>query len=51
MSPALAELEGINDYSKKYHHDTNPGKADAEPINDGELQTYVQRTLTIVGGY
>jgi wobble nucleotide-excising tRNase len=51
MSPALGELEGINDYSKKYHHDTNPGKADGEAINDGELQGFVQRTLAIVGGY
>jgi hypothetical protein len=44
-------LAQLNDYSKKYHHDTNPGKADSEPINDGELQGYVQRTLAIVGGY
>jgi wobble nucleotide-excising tRNase len=51
MHPALEELEGINDYSRKYHHDTNPGKADSEPINDGELQGYVKRTLDIVGGY
>jgi wobble nucleotide-excising tRNase len=51
MHPALEELESINDYSKKYHHDTNPGKADSEPINDGELQGYVKRTLDIVGGY
>ena len=51
MYPALEELEGINDYSKKYHHDTNPGKADNEIINDGELQEYVKRTLAIVGGY
>ena len=51
MHVALEELEGINDYSKKYHHDTNPGKADSEPIDDGELTTFVQRTLTIVGGY
>lgn len=51
LSAALEELEAINDYSKKYHHDTNPGKADAEPLNDGELQLYVKRTLAIVGGY
>ncbi len=51
MFNALEDLEGINDYSKKYHHKTNPGKADAEPINDGELTTYVQRTLSIAGGY
>jgi wobble nucleotide-excising tRNase len=51
LSAALEELEAINDFSKKYHHDTNPGKADAEPLNDGELQLYVKRTLAIVGGY
>lgn len=51
MHPALEELEGINNYSKKYHHDTNPGKADSELINDGELKTYVQHTLAIAGGY
>lgn len=51
MHAALEELESINDFSKKYHHDTNLGKADSEPINDGELQGYVQRTLAIVGGY
>jgi hypothetical protein len=51
MYPALGELESINDYSKKYHHQTNPGKADNEPINDGELQGYAKRTLAIVGGY
>jgi len=51
MHSALAELEGINDYSKKYHHDSNPGKADAEPIDDGELTAFVRRTLAIVGGY
>jgi wobble nucleotide-excising tRNase len=47
----LEELESINDYSKKYHHDTNQAKADTEPIDDGELQSYVKRTLNIVGGY
>ena len=51
MCPALEELGSINDYSKKYPHDTNPGKADSEPINGAELQGYVQRTLAIVGGY
>lgn len=51
MHPALDDLESINDFSKKYHHDTNPGKADSAPINDGELQGYVRRTLAIVGGY
>lgn len=51
MFPALPELTEINDYSKKYHHETNPGKADNEPLNDGELQSYARRTLDIAGGY
>lgn len=51
MFAALEELDGINEYSKKYHHDTNPGKADSEPIDDGELNSFVQRTLAIAGGY
>lgn len=51
MHNAHTDLAEINDYSKKYHHDTNPGKADSELIDDGELQTYVDRTLKIVGGY
>lgn len=51
MYDSLADLAAINDYSKRYHHDTNPGHADAEPIDDGELQGYVRRALQIVGGY
>lgn len=47
----LGEIEAINDYSKKFHHDTNPGQADNELVNDGELQSIVQRTLLITGGY
>lgn len=31
--------------------DTNPGKADSETIDDGELSSFVQRTLAIAGGY
>ena len=51
MFPALAEIEGINDYSKRFHHDTNPGGYDSEQIDDGELRSFVDRTLAIVGGY
>ena len=47
----LDELQEINDYSKKYHHSSNPGGADTEPINDGELQVFVGRTLDVVGGF
>jgi len=45
----LDELEAINSYSKKYHHQQN-ANADAEPINDDELHGYVKRTLRLVGG-
>jgi wobble nucleotide-excising tRNase len=44
------ELGLINGFSKKYHHDTNPG-ADSEYINDGELNNFVRKTLKIVDGY
>ncbi len=46
----LEELEDINGYSKKYHHNTNPN-ADTEPITDGELLGFVKRTLELVGGF
>ncbi len=45
----LAELDAINGYSKKYHHQQN-ANADTEPINDDELHGYVKRTLRLVGG-
>lgn len=45
----LAELDDINGYSKKYHHQQN-ANADTEPINDDELHGYVKRTLRLVGG-
>ena len=45
----LNELEAINAYSQKYHHQQN-ANADSEPINDDELHGYVKRTLRLVGG-
>lgn len=45
----LDELDAINSYSKKYHHQQN-ASADSEPINDDELHGYVKRTLRLVGG-
>ena len=45
----LAELEAINGYSKKYHHQQNLN-ANLEPINGDELHGYVKRTLRLVGG-
>lgn len=45
----LPEMEAINDYSNKYHHQQNPN-ADTEPISEDELHAYVKRTLRLVGG-
>lgn len=45
----LGEIEDINDYSKKYHHDQNPN-ADSEPISSDELHGFVKRTHRLVGG-
>jgi len=45
----LAEIEAINDYSKKYHHEQNTN-ADMEPISQDELHGFVKRTLRLVGG-
>jgi wobble nucleotide-excising tRNase len=47
LVPELPSLEEINDYSKKYHHRSNPN-ADSEPINDTELRTFCTRTLELV---
>jgi len=44
----LSEIEAINDYSKKYHHDQNPN-ANSEPISEDELHGFVKRTLKLVG--
>lgn len=45
----LSEIEAINDYSKKYHHDQNPN-ADSELLSSDELHGFVKRTLRLVGG-
>jgi wobble nucleotide-excising tRNase len=45
----LSEIEAINEYSKRYHHDQNPN-ADSEPLSEDELHSYVKRTLRLVGG-
>jgi wobble nucleotide-excising tRNase len=46
----LGELEVINEYSKRYHHDEGAG-VEADPIDDGELQSFIRRTLDVVGGF
>lgn len=45
----LDELDDINGYSKKFHHDQN-ASADTELINGDELKGYVRRTIRLVGG-
>jgi wobble nucleotide-excising tRNase len=50
LQPKLTELEAINDYAKKYHHDENPSGCDSEPINDMQLQSYAKRALKFVSG-
>ncbi len=45
----LAEIEAINEYSKKYHHEQN-SNADFEPLSEDELHGFVKRTLRLVGG-
>ena len=42
----LDDLDDINKYSKKYHHE-NPNFR-TEPINDTQLRTYVERTFKII---
>ena len=45
----LSEIEAINDYSKRYHHDQN-SSADSETLSENELHGFVKRTLKLVGG-
>jgi len=50
LRPKLSDLEDINNYSKKYHHDQNQTGADTEPVNDTSLQAYARRALQFVSG-
>ena len=45
----LDDLDGLNEYTRRYHHGENPNWA-TEPIDETELQGFVHRTLEIVGG-
>lgn len=47
MESELIELDDINAYSKKYHHDQNPG-ADSEHITDAELKSYARRVINVI---
>ncbi|MFC1548139.1 AAA family ATPase [Candidatus Neomarinimicrobiota bacterium] len=43
----LRELQNLNEYARRFHHDSNPAYDDTTlaNINEGELQGFVQRTL------
>ena len=45
----ISEIEAINDYSKKYHHDQNLN-TDSESLSADELHGFVKRTLRLFGG-
>lgn len=46
----LDEVEAINDYSKRYHHNTN-AQSESETVDSNELAAFVDRTLKLVGGF
>lgn len=41
------ELNEINRYAGQFHHDTNPA-ADQVQITDGELLSFVERSLAVI---
>jgi hypothetical protein len=45
--PMLADIEPLNDFTKRYHHDDNSPKQGTEPIQDAELQTFAKLTLRL----
>lgn len=49
LFPIVDDLDELNLYCRRYHHGENPNAA-TEIIDAAELQTYVKRTLKIVGG-
>lgn len=47
MKMHLDALTAINDYSQKYHHQSNPN-ADNEVLVETELESYIKQTIKIV---
>jgi hypothetical protein len=43
----LNDLESLNDYTKRYHHDDNSVKANSGQPQDGELQPFVKLALQL----
>ena len=48
LQPRVDEMNKLNNYATRFHHDTNPGNADTAPVTDGELKPYVIRALALV---
>jgi wobble nucleotide-excising tRNase len=48
LYPIVEDLDELNVYCRRYHHGENPSAA-TEPVDDAELQSYVKRTLSIIG--
>ena len=48
LFPICDDLEELNVYTRRYMHGENPDAA-TEPINDGELHSYVKCTLAVTG--
>jgi wobble nucleotide-excising tRNase len=46
----LPQVELINEYSKRYHHSSNPS-ASSELVDENELADYAKKTLDVVGGF
>lgn len=49
LSSIVDDLNEVNVYCRRYHHQENPGGAATEPIDDAELKGYVRRALALVG--
>jgi wobble nucleotide-excising tRNase len=49
MQPQLQELADINDYTKRYHHDSGPIPGVSQP-HLAELQSYCKRTMDLIAG-
>lgn len=49
LTPRVDELQALNEYASRFHHDTNRD-ADHATVTDAELKTFADRTLTLIYG-
>lgn len=47
----LQELANINDFSKSFHHETNPSGYDTAVLNEDELTNFCEKTIRYIGGF